>query len=40
VNDSDVTNLVIHATDDHLEHANEEAEKAEGMNHSGDRRLP
>jgi hypothetical protein len=36
VTDSDVTNLAIHATDDHLENANEEAEKAEGMNHGGD----
>ena len=38
--DSDITNLAIHATDDHLEHANEEVEKAEGMDHSGDWRLP
>jgi hypothetical protein len=40
VTDSDITNLAIHATDDRLEeHANEEAEKVEGMDHSGDWRL-
>jgi hypothetical protein len=34
--DKDITSLTIHTTDDRLEHADEEAEKADGMSCGGD----